>query len=435
MHVSTSASASASPATPPVTRLRWRVVDIVVASVIGVASGLIFLLWNIAYRGPSALLEPLLPGLQGLLDGPWLFAGVLGALIIRKPGAAIYTEVVAAAVSALAHRQHVGRLPHARGGARPGPRRRARLPRCSSTARWSLPVAILAGVGAALAGGINNLVLWYAGADLAFIVVYLVSTVDLGCASSPAPCRGCSRAGSPRPGRSTASPRGAKPARASSGDRRRAVAPPPSRRAAGAGGTPVAARVGGAGRLVPHRAGRAGAAARRVRVGQVDAAARPRRRARRRRRGRADGRAAASTACRPRAARGRAGLVLQDPDAQVILARVGDDVAFGCENLGVPRDGDLAARAARRSTPSGSTCRSTARPRRCPAGRSSGSRSPGCSRCDRASCCSTSPPRTSTRRASPRCATPVGRAARRAPARRSSSSSIASSVWLPLVTA
>jgi energy-coupling factor transport system ATP-binding protein len=40
----------------------------------------------------------------------------------------------------------------------------------------------------------------------------------------------------------------------------------------------------------------------------------------------------------PRAARGHAGLVLQDPDTQVILARVGDDVAFGCENLGVPRD-------------------------------------------------------------------------------------------------
>jgi energy-coupling factor transport system ATP-binding protein len=40
----------------------------------------------------------------------------------------------------------------------------------------------------------------------------------------------------------------------------------------------------------------------------------------------------------PRAARGRAGLVLQDPDTQVILARVGDDVAFGCENLGVPPD-------------------------------------------------------------------------------------------------
>jgi energy-coupling factor transport system ATP-binding protein len=40
----------------------------------------------------------------------------------------------------------------------------------------------------------------------------------------------------------------------------------------------------------------------------------------------------------PTAERGRAGLLLQDPDSQVILSRVGDDVAFGCENLGVPRD-------------------------------------------------------------------------------------------------
>jgi energy-coupling factor transporter ATP-binding protein EcfA2 len=40
----------------------------------------------------------------------------------------------------------------------------------------------------------------------------------------------------------------------------------------------------------------------------------------------------------PDAARGRVGLVLQDPDSQVILARVGDDVAFGAENLGVPRE-------------------------------------------------------------------------------------------------
>lgn len=38
------------------------------------------------------------------------------------------------------------------------------------------------------------------------------------------------------------------------------------------------------------------------------------------------------------ATRGRAALVLQDPDSQVILARAGDDVAFGCENLGVPRE-------------------------------------------------------------------------------------------------
>ncbi|GAA1344841.1 ATP-binding cassette domain-containing protein [Kocuria palustris] len=40
----------------------------------------------------------------------------------------------------------------------------------------------------------------------------------------------------------------------------------------------------------------------------------------------------------PAASRGAAGLVLQDPDSQVILARVGDDVAFGMENLGLPAE-------------------------------------------------------------------------------------------------
>ena len=40
----------------------------------------------------------------------------------------------------------------------------------------------------------------------------------------------------------------------------------------------------------------------------------------------------------PADARGRVGLLMQDPEAQVVLARVGDDVAFGMENVGVPRE-------------------------------------------------------------------------------------------------
>ena len=39
-----------------------------------------------------------------------------------------------------------------------------------------------------------------------------------------------------------------------------------------------------------------------------------------------------------REARGRVGLVLQDPDSQIILERLGDDAAFGCENLNVQRE-------------------------------------------------------------------------------------------------
>ncbi|MBB6405340.1 ABC transporter ATP-binding protein [Arthrobacter sp. AZCC_0090] len=40
----------------------------------------------------------------------------------------------------------------------------------------------------------------------------------------------------------------------------------------------------------------------------------------------------------PRAQRGRAGLMQQDPETQVVLSRLGDDVAFGAENLCVPRE-------------------------------------------------------------------------------------------------
>lgn len=40
----------------------------------------------------------------------------------------------------------------------------------------------------------------------------------------------------------------------------------------------------------------------------------------------------------PEQARGRAGLVQQDPESQVVLARIGDDTAFGLENLAVPRE-------------------------------------------------------------------------------------------------
>ena len=173
---STDATASTRPTGPG--RLRWRVVDIVVASVIGVASGLIFLLWNIGYLGPKTLLEPLLPGLQGLLDGPWLFAGVLGALIIRKPGAAIYTETLAAVVSALVGNQWGGFLTLEAGLVQG---LGAEIVFLIFFYRvWTLPVAILAGAGAALAGGVNNLILWYAGADATFTVVYLISTAVSG---------------------------------------------------------------------------------------------------------------------------------------------------------------------------------------------------------------------------------------------------------------
>ena len=45
-----------------------------------------------------------------------------------------------------------------------------------------------------------------------------------------------------------------------------------------------------------------------------------------------------------RSARELAGLVMQDPEAALVMARAGDDVAFGLENRGVPTERDLGRR-------------------------------------------------------------------------------------------
>lgn len=88
--------------------LRWRVVDIAVASVIGVASAFIYWIAALAYTPISLTLEPLLPGLSGIVNGLWLFAAPLAAVIVRKPGAAIYAEVVAGVLEALLGNQWGG---------------------------------------------------------------------------------------------------------------------------------------------------------------------------------------------------------------------------------------------------------------------------------------------------------------------------------------
>ena len=79
-------------------RLGWRVVDMVTAAVLGVAVGVIFLVWDQVYGLTGGVLDALTPGLSGLLLGGWLLGGTLGGLVIRKPGAAILVEVIAASV-------------------------------------------------------------------------------------------------------------------------------------------------------------------------------------------------------------------------------------------------------------------------------------------------------------------------------------------------
>ena len=83
--------------TPSVTS--WRTVDIVVASSIAAAFGVIFWAWGQLWNTAQPAFTGFPPA-QGFMYGVWLLPGVLGAMIIRKPGAAIYTELVASIISA-----------------------------------------------------------------------------------------------------------------------------------------------------------------------------------------------------------------------------------------------------------------------------------------------------------------------------------------------
>lgn len=78
----------------------WRVIDIIIASVLGVAIGLIFWVWNSIGGAWYEAANALTPGLGGIAVGIWLIGGVVGGLVIRKPGAALYVELIAATVSA-----------------------------------------------------------------------------------------------------------------------------------------------------------------------------------------------------------------------------------------------------------------------------------------------------------------------------------------------
>jgi energy-coupling factor transport system substrate-specific component len=82
------------------TESSWRTVDIVVTAAIAVAFGVVFWAWSFVWAS-SAPIFAAAPPAQNILYGVWLIPAVLAGLVVRKPGAALFAELVAASVSAL----------------------------------------------------------------------------------------------------------------------------------------------------------------------------------------------------------------------------------------------------------------------------------------------------------------------------------------------
>lgn len=164
--------------TGPSTRHRWRTLDIVIAAVLGVVIGLLFTFWNFAGYAGFMALDALTPGFGGLATGIWLLGGVLGGLIIRKPGAALFVELLAAVVSMLLGSQWAVETVYSGIVQGLGAELVFLLARYR---RFGLGMAVLAGIGAAIAAWI--LELFTSGnieMSAQFLTIYLVCLIVSG---------------------------------------------------------------------------------------------------------------------------------------------------------------------------------------------------------------------------------------------------------------
>jgi energy-coupling factor transport system substrate-specific component len=79
----------------------WRTVDLLTVAFLGAAFGVAYWGWGILYNGPLSAIQFAFAPLGGLFAGTWFIAGVVGGLVVRRPGAALLCEVIAALVSML----------------------------------------------------------------------------------------------------------------------------------------------------------------------------------------------------------------------------------------------------------------------------------------------------------------------------------------------
>lgn len=155
----------------------WRTVDIVVAAAIAVAFGVVFYAWNLVWAAAGPVFT-FFPPSQNLLYGVWLIPAVLAGLIIRKPGAALFAELLAASVSALLGSQWG--LDTLVSGFLQGAAAEV-IFALTRYSRWSVGVAIVAALATATGAWLHDVPLYYPdlGVDawLAILAFMLVSAL------------------------------------------------------------------------------------------------------------------------------------------------------------------------------------------------------------------------------------------------------------------
>lgn len=148
----------AAPAAPT-----WRTRDIVVTAVIAVAFGVAFVAFNALWTVLVAM-KPF----ENILYGVWLMPAIVAAAIVRRPGAALFAEMVAAGLFTLLGSQwgpDTLLSGFVQGAA-------AELVFAFTLYRsWSWPVLAVASLASAVAAWVHDWVVWYPTLSLDAILV------------------------------------------------------------------------------------------------------------------------------------------------------------------------------------------------------------------------------------------------------------------------
>jgi len=180
-------------------KYNWRVVDIVVAALIAVAGGVIFWAWSQGAAAVSPPMNAVYPPLTGLIAGGWMIPAVLGMLIIRKPGAALFCETVAATGELIMGSQYGASVLFS--GLVQGLGAEI-IFAAFVYKKFNLPVSLLAGAGAGLFGALNDSfapwgwnIAYEATDKLAYVIFVSVSAAIIAGALSWIATRGLARTG------------------------------------------------------------------------------------------------------------------------------------------------------------------------------------------------------------------------------------------------
>ena len=138
----------------------WRTLDIVVAAVISVAFGVVFLAWNALYVAATPLFAPI-PALQAIFYGVWLLPGVLVAAATSAFLGSTFgaDTLLSGAIQGLG-----AELGFAIGLYR----------------AWTLPIAMLAGALPGLGATIHDIPIYYPGVGPDYWVIYAMAAMASG---------------------------------------------------------------------------------------------------------------------------------------------------------------------------------------------------------------------------------------------------------------